>query len=376
MQWLGRLVLTACLLLATSPVGLAQGRRTLATIRIGQVDIPAYDRGECVEFARRVSTAISPKCTLPFLGSNGGASDLWAMAEQSRIVERWLPRPNNGLDPPGVWDFVVWAKSRTPGHVGVIRSISRAGNRLTLTIVEQNWSRTRSVAKLSCTYDPRTSRFTLAKRGGYTCLGWLRPLYGLRPPNTYTNRALWVTYHLEPNQTASWLFTDSPDEDGLVTVRSTNQCWIKVLTGYTTRWEEIVFQAGPIAVDVPLKRSKYNYLILQSSAVVRDGVLEVYSRQPPKVVVTRMTQDPTTQRMTVITEFPTSAFHSKMGYYQDTNSLEYVLPYLNQAYPDSDVGPNVVIFETYIPSRERGRAFAWYYDSMRYSAVRFWVNQR
>lgn len=375
MSWLARLVMVWLFLAVTSPMILAQSGRALATVRIGQVDVSAYNRGECVEFARRVSTAISPECTLPFLGSNGGASDLWAMAEQNRIVERWLPRPNNGLDPPGVWDFIVWSKARTPGHVGVIRSVSRAGNRLNLTIIEQNWSRTRAEAKLICTYNPRTSRYTLAKRGGYTCLGWLRPLYGLRPPNPYLNRALWVNYYVKPNYAASWVFTDSPDEDGIITVRSSNPCWVKVLSGFTTRWVETVFQSGPIAVDVPVKKGNYAYFVLQPSNELRSGTLEVYSRQPPKVVVTRITQNPATQTMTVITEFPTSGFHSKMGYYCGTNWLEYILPYRLRAYPNPDIGPNVTIFETYIPTRERGRKFSWREDSRFYSVISYWVNQ-
>lgn len=317
--------------LAANPIG---------SILIGREQIYSYNRGECVEFARRVSTAISPRCTLPSLGSNGGASDFWRLVQGDPMSSVWLARPNGGYDPPGPWDFILWGKPNLPGHIAVVKSVTSRQNRRSVRVCEQNWSRTTSDAVLVCTYNSRTQTWTLPKRNGYTCLGWMRPLYGLRPARPTTSQIIWqVDYVIKPPPRYASGRDFYCDPGGGNTITLTFSPGQAVHHRIWDSQGRVLFERrGNASYLMPPLPDGHFWIELlgEERGPIIQGRLIVTDSRPSTVEFVRWSR--LSDRWEIVTEFPdtniTSDLFSGYGHSQGRAP----------ASPEDDVGPNAVVW--------------------------------
>jgi hypothetical protein len=192
-------------------------RRVIGSIQIGSHLISAYSTGECVEFADRVTQAMGDP--LVHLGANGVASEFYDLAATGSMSQSWLARPNGGLDSPEIWDCIVWkGGTDQAGHIAVVKTTDTAHGRI--EVVEQNWSHTDGDVWLPI--QVKNDRYTLPKRGSYQALGWIHPLFGIRPqPGLQV--LMEAPFALKRKQSFTWGYPVRPESGSDVYVNATTQ---------------------------------------------------------------------------------------------------------------------------------------------------------
>ena len=128
--------------LAAAVLGLLLGRAELAQAQLpatGRVDTYAGVKlsGQCVPNARALGQKIVNR-TLPYLGTNGVAADLWSVTTPG-FAKRDRVR-NGQVQMPPVNAFIVWSTQLGgTGHVAMVVG-SVDGTKKIVRVVDTNWN--------------------------------------------------------------------------------------------------------------------------------------------------------------------------------------------------------------------------------------------
>jgi len=126
-----RIILASLALVATTSAVNAQGQCITS-----YAGVPLYNR-ECVPAARDLASKLLGR-SIPYLGVNGGAKDLWTVATPG-----WTKIGNTGKNIPSMSKggaLVVWGPSvgNGYGHVALVLGVANPTKR-TVWVVEANW---------------------------------------------------------------------------------------------------------------------------------------------------------------------------------------------------------------------------------------------